>query len=379
MGAWGSFEPAVPAAAALADETSITEILGHRTSVLDRLDRLGADAAPAGAAMAATADERGANPLRPRWLDDMIGQARLRRLLRRYIDAALAREQPLDHTLLVGGSGTGKSTIANIIANELGVAVYQVEAPISQATLLELRTVMQDRDVLFIDEVHQQAASIRGAKDAATSPEVLFNVMEDRSIVSGIGVLPFPKVTVIGATTDEGELPEPFLNRFPLRPVIEPYTPDELATMAGHNAVTLGLSIDPDAAALLAGAARETPRVVNNYVKNAASLTASTIDLQLATEVLEDLNGVTPDGLTRDMRNTLVFMFQRCKRTNKSDQETYYQASLSTIATAIGKSRDVKAVGLRVEPWLIKSGLLQVTNGGRRLTDAGIARAKELA
>jgi Holliday junction DNA helicase RuvB len=320
-----------------------------------------------------------ANPLRPTTLDTMIGQDRLRSMMRRVIDSALVNRQPLDHLLLVGASGTGKSTIAGIVGNELGANVYQVEAPISHETLLDLREVMQDGDVLFIDEIHQQAIMERRGKVSSTQPEVLFNVMEDRTIVTGSGVLDYPAITLIGATTDEGMLPDPFINRFALRPVIAPYTVDDLAVMAGHNAAALACVIDGDAARLFAGAARLTPRVLNNYVKNAASLTpAGHIDLPVAEEVLFDLNGVTEDGLTADMQDMLRFMYSRCKKIDKSGVISY-KASVSTIATAIGKSRDQKAVQLRVEPYLILAGFVQVGSNGRLLTDAGVRRARQLS
>lgn len=309
----------------------------------------------------------------------MIGQPRLKSMLRRMIDAGQRSGRPLDHLLLVGASGTGKSTVANIVANELGVRVFQLQAPLSHETLLDLRELMQDGEVLFVDEVHQQAIADRRGKSSSTQPEVLFNVMEDRTIVTGSGVLPFPAITVIAATTDEGQLPDPFINRFPLRPVLEPYTLADLVFMAHANAFALGCVLYDDAPELFAGACRGTPRVLNNYVKNAAPLApAGIIDHALAAEVLRDFNGTTPDGLTQDMQNVLRFLLKR-RRVNKKDGEVTYGASVSSIATAIGKSRDQKAVQLRVEPYLIAEGYLEVAAGvGRRLTPEGVIRAREL-
>jgi Holliday junction DNA helicase RuvB len=324
-------------------------------------------------------DDRTRNPLRPARLDDMIGQARLRTMLHRIIGASHMSGRPMSHTLLVGASGTGKSTIANIIANELGVSVYQMEAPVSHDTLLALREVMRDRDILFIDEVHQQAIAERRGKSSATQPEVLFNVMEDRTLVSGSGVLPFPAVTVIAATTDEGALPDAFVNRFPLRPVIETYTEDDLMMMAYGNAHALNLRIDLDAATAFAIACRGIPRILNNYIKNAADLSLSgDIDAALADEVVADLNGTTPDGLTTDMQNALKFIYLNGRQENRATNEVTFKASVASIATGIGKSRDQKAVQLRVEPFLIQRGFLQVGHGGRRLTDRGIHRAQQL-
>jgi Holliday junction DNA helicase RuvB len=326
----------------------------------------------------ASAQARSHNPLRPTTLHDLIGQGRLKKLLRRLIDAAIARDQPLDHMMLVGPSGMGKTTISNIVANEMGVEVYQLEAPISHDTLLALRTTMQDKDILFVDEVHQQGIMDRRSRDSSTQPEVLFSVMEDRTIVTGSGVLPFPTITVIGATTDEGRLPDPFLNRFPIRPEFDAYTVDDLALMAERNAAALNVAITQAAADRFAFACRGVPRLINNYVKNAVSLAdAAGITEDLAIEVIEELNRTTDDGLSLDMQRMLAFMYEKCKQ-QMADGRIVYKAGLGSIARGIGKSRDVKAVELRVEPYLIEQGYLQVGHGGRRLTDAGVTRAIEI-
>lgn len=323
-----------------------------------------------------TFEQRTKNPLRPSTLDQMIGQHRMRQLLRRMIDSAQKRDVPLDHLLLVGPSGFGKSTIANIVANELGVDVYQVEAPVSHETLLTLREQMKDGDVLFIDEIHQQAIMERRGRTTNTQPEVLFSIMEDRTIVSDMGVLPFPEITLIGATTDEGMLPDPFINRFPIRPAFEPYTDIELGVMAHENAQALGSGISAEACLRFAHASRGTPRQINNYVKMATSLSAGLIDEDLALEVLH-LQNVTHDGLTQDMQNTLTFLATKCERAT-AEGDVKYQASIGRIATGIGKSRDSKAVALRIEPWLIEQGYLSAGHGGRELTPMGVARAFEL-
>lgn len=325
-------------------------------------------------------DDRTRNPLRPRWLRDVVGQEDAKNMVSRVIDQAKATGDSVDHILLVGPSGTGKSTFSNVIANELGVNVYEVEAPVSHDTLLALRKVMNDRDILRIEEIHQQAIMERRGRGAATEPEVLYNVLEDRTIVSGTGLLLFPEITVIGTTTDEGLLPEPFLNRFPLRPRLRRYTREELVDLGGYNAKALGFDpIERAALELFADASRGVPRQINNYVKNARSLDSGEngLHLSLAEEVVFDLNGVTRDGLTPDMAAMLTFLLTKGKRTTAAG-ETFYQASVSTIATGIGKSRDVKAITLRVEPYLIERGWVQVTHGGRRLTDDGIERARKL-
>lgn len=321
--------------------------------------------------------QRTQNPLRPSTLDEMVGQQRMRDLLKLLVKHSLETGRTLDHVLLVGPAGTGKTTIANCIANELGTDCYSLEAPVGHETLLDLREVCQPSDVVFIDEIHQQSAGDRRGRTTNNTPEVFLGVLEDRTLVSGNGVLDFPAVTFIGATTDEGQLPDAFVSRFPIRPVLEPYTLDDLTKIAELNAMQLNKTFSGTGAVTFARASRLTPRVVNNYLKNAAGLaTGDTIDDDLVALVLHDLNGVADDGLTVDQQNLLGWLLHNGKRTTSSG--TTYQASVSTLATAIGKGRDTKSIVLRVEPWLLSSGYLQITSGGRALTDAGIERAEQI-
>lgn len=322
-----------------------------------------------------TALDRTRNELRPHTLDDVVGQDNAKTLMRKAIASCFRLARPLDHVMLVGPSGTGKSTFSHAIANDLGVDVYELEAPVSTDTLLELRTQMFDGDILKIEEIHQQAIMERRGRSAATQPEVLYAVLEDRVLPTASGVLEFPRITMIGTTTDEGMLPDAFLNRFPLQPRLEAYTEAQLATIVRNNARAMGLVVYNDAAMILARASRGVPRAINNFVKNAAILGLE-LDRDCALEVLA-VNNVTSDGLNADMQAMLTFLRTRAKRT-RGNGEVVYQASVSSVATAIGKSRDVKAIQLRVEPYLIQQGYVQVVHGGRILTDAGIEKAEEL-
>jgi holliday junction DNA helicase RuvB len=331
---------------------------------------------PSASKLTPTAAPESGNALRPATFAQIVGQERVKRQIERMTEVAERSGRPLDHVLLVGPSGTGKTTFAHVIARRLGTRVFQLEAPISHDTLVELSRSMQDGDILFLDEIHQQAIADRRGRQSATQPEVLFSVMEDRTLPTGTGVLPFPHITLIGATTDEGLLPDAFVNRFPLRPRLEPYSVRDMEQIAYANAEALGLRLLPEAAEIFAKASRNTPREMNNYLRNAAMLGADLVTRGLALEVLE-LNGISEDGLTMDMQAMLRYLLTQ-PRYVRATAETRYQASVSSIATAIGKSRDVKAIQLRVEPYLIQRGYVQVIHGGRILTTAGIARARQL-
>lgn len=326
------------------------------------------------------ADNESKNRLRPRSFSEVVGQDTAKAMMQRVIEAASTRDgAALDHTLLIGPAGTGKTTFALITAIERGTDCYQVAAPVPLDTLIELGEVMQDHDILFIDEIHMQAIQERRGKEAVTSPEVFLTLLEDSILMTGGGMVPFPRITIVGATTDPGRLPDPFLDRFPLQPRLTDYSRRELGVIAERNAATLGLTLMPGVAETFAGAARHTPRLVNNYIRNADSLAPPDryVPQIIAEEVLS-MNETTGDGLTREMQGMLTFLYKRCRRERQGDGEVTYQASINTIATAIGLSRDTKAVQLRVEPFLIKEGFIQVGHGGRSLTPMGLARALEL-
>lgn len=317
------------------------------------------------------------NPLRPWLLQDVIGQRELKDLLRRIIDVAKARNEPLDHVLLTGAAGTGKTTMGYVVAHELGTQVYQLEAPVTAEQLLELRSVMHDRDVLIVDEVHRQVVTDRRGVGSTAGAEVMYHLMEDRTLVTETGVIDFPAITLVACTTDEGKLPPSFLDRFPLQPKLRPYSDDDMIEIAEANGKALDIEITPSATVVFADAARGNPRIMNRYVKNALSLNRGRIDAMLAVEVVSILNSTTADGLNADMQGMLTFVFQHGRREGR-DGTVAYQASLDNIATALGKSRVTQSVALYVEPYLIQCGFVTVQPRGRTLTDTGIQRAKEL-
>jgi Holliday junction DNA helicase RuvB len=321
-------------------------------------------------------DARSANELRPATFDQMVAQDRLKALLRRIVLNCQRSGRPLDHMLLAGQSGTGKTTLAQVVAHESGATTYQVKAPVTHAVLAAAQRQLRDSDVLIVDEIHQQVTGDRRGLNQAADPEDFYHVMEDRRLPTETGMLPFPAITIIGCTTDEGLLPEAFLNRFPLRLTLDPYTPAEMALLAMANAHQLGVHIAADAGLIVGRASRRNPRQVNTFVRNAVALGYGSIDRAVAEEVIVELNGCTLDGLTPDMQGMLRCLLHS-RRENRSG-EMVYQASVNTIATQLGHSRDTKAVALFVEPYLLQEGYVQVGHGGRELTERGIARARRL-
>jgi Holliday junction DNA helicase RuvB len=321
-------------------------------------------------------DERSANELRPATFDQMVGQERLRRLMRRIVDNARSSGRPLGHILLAGQAGTGKTTLAQVVAHESGSRVFQVKAPVSHAVLREMARSCHDGDVMIVDEIHQQVAGDRRGTTQAADPEDFYHVMEDRRLPTETGMVKFPAVAFIACTTDTGLLPEAFLRRFPLALTLDRYTAEDMARLASANARQLGATITAGGAAMFGLASRRNPSQLNTYVLNALALGHYHIDEPVAHEVIVDLNGCTLDGLTPDMQGMLRCLLNA--RQERQDRETIYKASVNTVATALGHSRDTKAVNLFVEPYLIAEGHVIVTQGGRQLTPLGIERAREL-
>lgn len=321
-------------------------------------------------------EDRSGNELRPRTFEEMVGQDRLRGLLRRIVANAQSSGAPLDHMLLVGASGTGKTTLAMVMAYEMGRRCFMLKSPVGFDTFCQLQRIAQDGDIVILDEIHLMVQGDRRGVQGAPDPETVYQVLEDARLVTPTGVLPFPRVTFIGATTDGGLLPEPLLNRFPLSLTLDPYSDADMFRLALANAAALGCRITDNAAAIFARASQDHPRTLNTFVKNARSLGARVIARDVAIEVVCDLNGRTLDGLTIDQQNMLRFLLRSRREDAKGN--VVHQASVNTLATMLGHSRDSKFVSLFVEPELIRRGLVAVTHGGRQLSDAGIQRALEL-
>jgi holliday junction DNA helicase RuvB len=309
--------------------------------------------------------QRSACEFRPSSFRELVGQERLKALLARIVANAEECGRPLDHMLLLGSSGLGKTTLAQVIAQEIGRPCFQLKAPVAIEHLKELARVAADGDIVIVDEIHEQAKG---------EPEALYHALEDQVIVSRRGVLPFPALTFIGCTTDAGRLPEAFLGRFPLALQLDPYTDADMLRIVKLNARKLGVVISAEAAQVFAWASRANPRVAGGYVKNARALAAGEITQELAVEVVELVCQTSLDGLTRAQQTVLTALLDAERVTGKG--ESVYKASVASLATAC--ECDVASVVRHVEPYLIRRGLVTIAPGGRALTAAGVERAQEV-
>lgn len=307
-------------------------------------------------------EERVETTLRPQTLDDYIGQKKATDNLKIFIEAAKMRGEPLDHVLFYGPPGLGKTTLAGIISNEMGVDIRITSGPaIDRAgDLAAILTNLNENDVLFIDEIHRLNRSVE---------EVLYSAMEDFALDIIIGKGPsarsirldIAKFTLIGATTRAGSLSAPLRDRFGVNCKFEMYTPDELKSIIRRSAGILGVDIDETSLDEMARRSRGTPRIANRMLKRVRDFSQvrgnGSIDIDITKQALEAL-GVDPMGLENLDREILSTIIHRFKGG---------PVGIDTIAASIGEERvTIEDV---YEPYLIQKGFLHRTPKGRVVSE----------
>lgn len=296
--------------------------------------------------------------LRPAKLAEYVGQRAVREQLQIFIEAARRRGEPLDHLLLFGPPGLGKTTLAHIVAAEMGVNLRQTSGPVLErpGDLAAILTNLEKNDVLFIDEIHRLSPVVE---------EILYPALEDYQIDIMIGEGPaarsikldLPPFTLIGATTRAGSLTNPLRARFGIVNQLQFYTAEELATIVRRSARLLNVSIDPEGAAEIASRSRGTPRVANRLLRRVRDYAEvrhdGTITQEVASAALAMLD-VDPVGLDFIDRRFLLTILEKFSGG---------PVGIDNLAAAIGEDRDT--LEDVVEPYLIQQGFLQRTPRGR--------------
>jgi Holliday junction DNA helicase RuvB len=299
--------------------------------------------------------------LRPQTLEEYVGQERMKESLRICIEAAKQRNEALDHTIFYGPPGLGKTTIAHIIAREMGASLRSTSGLVlaHAGDLAAILTNLQEHDVLFIDEIHRLPASVE---------EALYPAMEDYQLDLVIGQGPaartvkldLPRFTLVGATTRAGALTSPLRDRFGLVHRLEFYSPAELETIVTRSAGVLGISIDSEGAREIAGRARGTPRIVNRLIKRVRDYAQVKASGQITQTVAEDALawlGVDTAGFDEMDRQILLTII---------DKFAGGPVGVESLAAAVhedkGTLEDVH------EPYLIQAGFLERTGRGRQAT-----------
>lgn len=296
--------------------------------------------------------------IRPQSLDEYVGQNEIKENLRVFIKAALMREEPLDHVLLYGPPGLGKTTLAHIIANELGTNIKTASGPSIEKTgdLAAILSTLEPGDVLFIDEIHRMPKFIE---------EVLYPAMEDFEIDLVIGEtgksrnikIDLPPFTLVGATTRAGDISSPLRDRFGIISKLEYYKKEELESIIKRTSRVLEMPIDDEAAGELSGRCRKTPRIANRLFKRVRDFALVEGDASITKEMtLKSLERLKVDEYGLDAID-IEYLTSLIMKFNGGP------VGVETIATSIGE--EVSTIEDVVEPFLLQEGFIKRTQRGR--------------
>ncbi len=300
--------------------------------------------------------------LRPKSLQEYVGQSKAKQNLQVFIDAARRRNEALDHVLFFGPPGLGKTTLANIIAQEMGVNIKSTSGPVIEKTgdLAAILTNLEEGDVLFIDEIHRLSPVVE---------EILYPAMEDYQLDIMIGQGPsartikldIPRFTLVGATTRAGLLSSPLRDRFGVISRLEFYSHEELKTIVKRSAGILKIQIDDEGALEIARRSRGTPRIVNRLLRRVRDFAEIEGDGHITRELADhSLQRLEVDNQGLDFMDRLLLL-------SIIDKFGGGPVGLDTLAAAIGEERDT--IEDVIEPYLIQQGFLNRTPRGRVATE----------